>query len=93
MLDGPDGISGHRHVCHSLQLKGHQVPRRVVVNLLPELDPDGYQQRKGHIFFPYVVIKNSCHLDSAFAVPVPWQCKVLPYQIWATVILPPLKFC
>ena len=30
MLDGPDCISGYRHVLHSLQLKGHQVPRQVV---------------------------------------------------------------
>ena len=30
MLDGPACISGYRHVWHSLQLKGYQVPRQVV---------------------------------------------------------------
>ena len=39
MLDGPDCISGYRHVWHSLQLKGHQVPRQVVETLLREMDP------------------------------------------------------
>ena len=40
-LDGPDCIAGYRHVWHSLQLKGYQVPRQVVELLLRELDPDG----------------------------------------------------
>ena len=48
MLGGPDCISGYRHVWHSLQLNGHQVPRQVVELLLRELDPDGCQQRKEH---------------------------------------------
>ena len=48
MFDGPDCISGYRHVWHSLQLKGHQVPRQVVELLLRELDPDGCQKRKEH---------------------------------------------
>jgi len=48
MLDGPDCISGYRHVWHSLQLKGHQVPRQVVETLLREMDPVGCQQRKEH---------------------------------------------
>ena len=48
MLDGPDCISGYRHVWHSLQLKGLQVPRRVVEIILCELDPDGCRSRKGH---------------------------------------------
>ena len=39
MFDGPDCISGYRHVWHSLQLKGHQVPRQVVETLLREMDP------------------------------------------------------
>ena len=38
MLDGPDCISSYRHVWHSLQLKGHQVPRQVVETLLREMD-------------------------------------------------------
>ena len=37
-----------RHVWHSLQLKGYQVPRQVVELLLRELDPDGSQLRKRH---------------------------------------------
>ena len=48
MLDGPDCIAGYRHVWHSLQLKGYQVPRQVVELLLRELDPDGCQLRKRH---------------------------------------------
>ena len=48
MLDGPDCVSGYRHVWHSLQLKGHQVPRKKVETILRELDPDGCQQRKEH---------------------------------------------
>ena len=48
MLDGPDCISGYRHVWHSLHLKGHQVPRQVVELLLRELDPDGCRQRREH---------------------------------------------
>ena len=48
MLNGPDCVSGYRHVWHSLQLKGHQVPRPVVELLLRELDPDSCQQRREH---------------------------------------------
>ena len=48
MLDGPDCVSGYRHVWHSLQLKGHQVPRKKVETILREFDPDGCQQRKEH---------------------------------------------
>ena len=48
MLDGPDCISGYRHVWHSLQLKGLQVPRRVVEIILRELDPERCRSRKGH---------------------------------------------
>ena len=48
MLDGPDCISGYRHVWHSLQLKGLQVPRRVVEIILRELDPDRCRSRRGH---------------------------------------------
>ena len=44
MLDGPACVSGYRHMWHSLQLKGYQVPRQVVELLLRELDPDGCQQ-------------------------------------------------
>lgn len=47
-LDGPDCIAGYRHVWHSLQLKGYQVPRQVVELLLRELDPEGSQLRKRH---------------------------------------------
>jgi len=48
MLDGPDCNVGYRHVWHSLQLRGYQVPRLVVQLLLRELDPDDCQLRKRH---------------------------------------------
>jgi len=37
MLDGSACVSGYRHMWHSLQLKGYQVPRQVVELLLREL--------------------------------------------------------
>lgn len=48
MLDGPGCIPGYRHVWHTLQLKGYQVPRIVVELLLRELDPEGCEMRKQH---------------------------------------------
>ena len=48
ILDGPGCISGYRHLWHTLQLKGYQVPRIVVELLLRELDPEGCEMRRQH---------------------------------------------
>ena len=36
----------YRSVWHDLRLQGTQVPRRVVEELVQELDPDGCEQRQ-----------------------------------------------
>ena len=73
MFDGPDCISGYRHVWHSLQLKGHQVPRQVVETLLREMDPvekESSAVEKKVIPWKKVLPwkRTSCHGKVSFAV-------------------------
>lgn len=46
LLNGPGCSGGYRSVWHCLQLQGLQVPRRVVEQLVRELDPVGCQERR-----------------------------------------------
>lgn len=48
LLDGPDCMGGYRHVWHTLQMEGVNVPRDVVQQLLRELDPQGSDERRAH---------------------------------------------
>lgn len=45
-LDGPGCSGGYRAMWHALRLEGIQVPRRIVAQLLKELDPEGCQLRR-----------------------------------------------
>ena len=81
MSDGPDGISGYRHVWHSLQLKGHQVPRQVVETLLREMDPVEKESSAGEKkVIPWKKVlpskRTSCRGKVSFAV----RKKVLPWK-------------
>ena len=48
MLYGPSSNLGYRSVWHHLQMKSTRVPRKIVANLLKELDPQGVQERRAH---------------------------------------------
>ena len=41
LLDGPECLAGYRHIWHTLQRCGVQVPRFVVQELMQCLDPEG----------------------------------------------------
>lgn len=45
-LDGPACMGGYRSIWHSLQMEGFQVPRRIVEELMRELDPEGCELRR-----------------------------------------------
>lgn len=44
--NGPGSCNGYRSVWHTLQLKGVCVPRRVVAEILREVDPEGVVERR-----------------------------------------------
>ena len=44
--DGPGSSNGYRSVWHALRLKGICVPRRVVADILREVDPEGRLERR-----------------------------------------------
>ena len=48
IIDGPKSSIGYRSVWHALQGKGIRVPRSLVEEIVPELDPDGVKTRKAH---------------------------------------------
>ena len=48
LLDGPGCVGGYRHVWHTLQLQGIMVPRKIVEDMLKELDPEGTAERRAH---------------------------------------------
>ena len=45
-LSGPGCQGGYRSMWHTLRLKGIQVPRHVVAELMREMDPAGCEQRR-----------------------------------------------
>ena len=46
LLNGPGNMGGYRSMWHALRTQGLQVPRRVVEQLMRELDPEGCQSRR-----------------------------------------------
>ena len=46
IANGHNSLSGYRSVWHAQRLKGIQVPRVVVQELLRKIDPEGTQQRR-----------------------------------------------
>ena len=40
LLDGPECLVGYRHIWHTIQRRGIQVPRLVVQELIQYLDPE-----------------------------------------------------
>ena len=46
LLNGPGNTGGYRSMWHALRTQGLQVPRRVVEQLMRELDPEGCQSRR-----------------------------------------------
>ena len=46
LLNGPSNIGGYRSMWHALRTQELQVPRRVIEQLMRELDPEGYQSRR-----------------------------------------------
>ena len=47
-MSGPGSCGGYRTVWHTLQMEGHQVPRKIVEDMLREADPEGTEMRKRH---------------------------------------------
>lgn len=45
-INGPACMAGYRSIWHMLRFENIQVPRRVVSELMRELDPEGCQQSK-----------------------------------------------
>ena len=45
-LNGPGCMGGYRSVWHTLRMEGLQVPRKVVADIVRELDPEGCELRK-----------------------------------------------
>ena len=45
-LRGPACMGGYRLIWHALRISGYQVPRRVVEQLMKELDPEGIEIRR-----------------------------------------------
>ena len=45
-LRGPACMGGYRSIWHALRISGYQVPRRVVEQLMRELDPEGIEIRR-----------------------------------------------
>ena len=45
-LNGPGNMGGYRSMWHALRTEGHQVPRRIIEQLMRELDPDGCEVRR-----------------------------------------------
>lgn len=48
LLDSSQCLVGYRHVWHTLNMNGIQVPRKDVQELLSILDPEGCQMRRAH---------------------------------------------
>ena len=48
MLDGPNSNLEYSSVWHHLQMKCTRVPRKIMANLLKELDTQGVQERRAH---------------------------------------------
>ena len=48
LLDGPECLVGYRHIWHTIQRRGNQVPRLVVRELMQYLDPEGCELRRAH---------------------------------------------
>ena len=46
LLNGPGNMGGYRSMWHALRTQGLQVPRRMVEQLVRELDPEGCQSRR-----------------------------------------------
>ena len=46
LLNGPGNMGGYRSMWHALRTQGLQVPRRMVEQVVRELDPEGYQSRR-----------------------------------------------
>ena len=45
-INGPQGTQGYRSIWHTQQMDGMQVPRRIVADILREIDPDGVNSRR-----------------------------------------------
>lgn len=45
-LNGPGNMGGYRSMWHALRTEGHKVPRRIVEELMRELDPEGCETRR-----------------------------------------------
>ena len=48
LLAGPECLVGYRHIWHTIQRRGIQVPRLVVRELMQYLDPEGCELRRAH---------------------------------------------
>ena len=48
IIDGPGSSGGYRTIWHTLEMEGLRVPRKIVQDILKELDPEGTQLRKAH---------------------------------------------
>ncbi|XP_066935846.1 uncharacterized protein [Clytia hemisphaerica] len=48
LINGPGSAGGYRTVWHSLQISGIRVPRKLVSEILKELDPEGTNDRRRH---------------------------------------------
>ena len=45
-MEGPGCMAGYRSMWHTLSMKGIRVPRRVVEEIMGELDPEGCETRR-----------------------------------------------
>ena len=48
LLDGPGCSGGYRTVWHTLEMQGIRVPRKILQEILKDVDPDGTAERKAH---------------------------------------------
>ena len=48
LLGGPECLVGYRHIWHTIQRRGIQVPCSVVRELIQYLDPEGCELRRAH---------------------------------------------
>ena len=48
IVNGPQGTQGYRSVWHALQMDGFRVQRKIVADVLREIDPDGVNERRAH---------------------------------------------
>ena len=45
-INGPQGTQGYCSIWHTLQMDGMQVKRKIVADILREIDPDGVNSRR-----------------------------------------------